>query len=77
MVKVYSITSCPWCDKVKKYLKSKNIEFEEHNIEINDADREACEKLTGDLVVPITTVDDKNYVLSFDKQKLDALLGIS
>ena len=76
MVKVYSITQCPWCDKVKKYLKSKNVEFEEHNIEENYADREACYKLTGDLVVPITTVNDKDYVLSFDKEKLDAMLGL-
>ena len=76
MVKVYSITQCPWCDKVKKYLKSKNVEFEEHNIEENDADREACYKLTGDLAVPITTVNDKDYVLSFDKEKLDAMLGL-
>ena len=76
MVKVYSITQCPWCDKVKKYLKSKNVEFEEHNIEENDEDREACYKLTGDLVVPITTVNDKDYVLSFDKEKLDAMLGL-
>ena len=76
MVKVYSITQCPWCDKVKKYLKSKNVAFEEHNIEENEADREACYKLTGDLVVPITTVNDKDYVLSFDKEKLDALLGL-
>ena len=76
MVKVYSINNCPWCDKVKKYLKSKNVEFEEHNSEENDADRDACYALTGDLVVPITTVNDKDYVLSFDKAKLDALLGL-
>lgn len=76
MVKVYSITQCPWCEKVKKYLKSKNVAFEEHNIEENEADREACYKLTGDLVVPITTVNDKDYVLSFDKEKLDAMLGL-
>ncbi len=36
MVKVYSITECPWCDKVKKYLKSKDIPYEEHNIEVNE-----------------------------------------
>ncbi|MCR5558777.1 MAG: glutathione S-transferase N-terminal domain-containing protein [Schwartzia sp.] len=76
MVKVYSINDCPWCEKVKKYLKSKNVEFEEHNIEENDEDRNACYKLTGDLVVPITTVNDKDYVLSFDKEKLDAMLGL-
>ena len=38
MVKVYSITQCPWCDKVKKYLKSKNVDFEERNIENSDED---------------------------------------
>jgi len=76
MVKVYSINNCPWCDKVKKYLKSRNVEFEEHNIEENAADQEACYALTGDTVVPITTVNDKDYVLSFDKEKLDALLGL-
>ena len=77
MVKVYSITECPWCDKVKKYLKSKNVAFEEHNIELNEADREECYKISGDLVVPITVVDGKDgYVLSFDKQKLDELIGL-
>ena len=76
MVKVYSITSCPWCDKVKKYLKSRHVEFEEHNIELDDAARDECYRISGDLVVPITTVDSKDYVLSFDKAKLDALLGL-
>ena len=62
MVKVYSITTCPWCEKVKKYLKSKNVEFEEHNIELSEEDRDECYKISG--------------VVSFDKAKLDALLGL-
>lgn len=45
MVKVYSITTCPWCDKVKKYLKSKNVAYEEHNIELSEADRDECLKI--------------------------------
>ena len=28
MVKVYSINECPWCEKTKKYLKSRNVDFE-------------------------------------------------
>ena len=75
MVKVYSINECPWCDKVKKYLKSRNIEFEEHNIETNEEDREACYKLSGDTMVPVTTTDDQTYVLGFDKAKLDEILN--
>jgi glutaredoxin-like YruB-family protein len=77
MVKVYSITTCPWCKKVKKYLKSKNVEFEEHNIELSEEDRDECYKISGDLIVPVTTVDGKDdFVVSFDKAKLDALLGL-
>ena len=76
MVKVYSITQCPWCDKVKKYLKSKNIAYEEHNIEEDETARKECEAISGDLIVPVTTANGKDFVVSFDKAKLDAILGI-
>ena len=76
MVKIYTITSCPWCTKVKKYLKSKNVAYEEFNIETDDASRDECYRISGDLTVPITTVNGKDYVLSFDKEKLDAMLGL-
>ena len=76
MVKIYTITSCPWCTKVEKYLKSKNVAYEEFNIETDDAARDACYRISGDLTVPITTVNGKDYVLSFDKEKLDAMLGL-
>ena len=76
MVKVYSITECPWCDKVKKYLKSKDIPYEEHNIEVNEDDRKASFALTGDLVVPVVTTDDKKFTIGFDKSKIDALLHL-
>ena len=77
MVKVYSLTNCPWCDKVKKYLKSKGVEYEECNIEESDEALAECQKLTGDEAVPVTTADGKNFVLGFDKAKLDELLGLS
>ena len=76
MVKVYSITQCPWCDKVKKYLKSKNVEFEEHNIEESDEDAKACQDLSGDTMVPVITPDGKEYVVGFDKAKLDTMLNL-
>lgn len=76
MVKVYSINSCPWCDKVKKYLKSKSVDFEERNIEENEEYAKECLKISGDEMVPVVTVDGKNFVLGFDKPKIDALLGL-
>ena len=76
MVKVYTITSCPWCDKVKKYLNSKGVKFEAHNIEESEEDFKECLRISGDEMVPVTTVDGKDFVLGFDKPKLDALLGL-
>ncbi|MBR6012493.1 MAG: glutathione S-transferase N-terminal domain-containing protein [Selenomonadaceae bacterium] len=76
MVKVYSFEACPWCVKVKKYLISKNIEFEVRDIELDVEAAKECQKISGDLTVPVTTVDGVNYVLGFDKAKLDAMLGI-
>lgn len=75
MVKVYTIQSCPWCAKVKKYLKSKDVEFVAYDIE-QDADaRAACKKLTGmDWAVPVTTIDNEHYVMDYDKAALDELL---
>ena len=75
MVKVYSFESCPWCNKVKKYLDSRGIEYETRYIELSDEAREECEKISGDLTVPVTTIDGKNYVVGFDKKKIDELLA--
>ena len=76
MVKVYSVPNCPWCDKVKKYLKLKNIAYEEFNVEDDENARNELYKISGDQIVPLTTIDGKNYVISFDKAKLDALLKL-
>ena len=73
MVKVYSITVCPWCDKVKKYLKYRGIAYQEYNIEHDPAALEACRKLSGDTIVPVTTADDaamtvRNWTKSSESQ---------
>ena len=77
MVKVYSISNCPWCDKVKKYLKSRHVDFAEFNIELDKAAYEECHALTNDDVVPVTTENGKDFVLGFDKAKIDVMLGLT
>ena len=76
MVKVYSINNCPWCDKAKKYLQSRQVEYVECNIEMDEVALAECKALTNDEVVPVITADGKEYVLGFDKAKIDALLGL-
>jgi len=75
MVKVYTTSTCPYCAKVKRYLKSKDVEFEEFDIEKDEKARETCKKMTGiDWAVPVTTIDGENYVIDYDKEEIDKLL---
>ena len=75
MVKVYSIPDCPWCVKVKKYLNSKNIEFEDINVRENVDGREEMLSLTNQSSVPVINVDG-NVIIGFEKEKLDSLLNL-
>ena len=74
MVIVYSIDDCPWCQKVKRYLDSKQVEYEERNIDNDEQYYNECVKISGDSMVPVTTIDGEEYVVGFDKAKLDQLL---
>ena len=75
MLKVFSFESCPWCNKLKRYLDSRGVEYEVHDIELDEEAAKECLKISGDLTVPVTTIDGKNYVLGFDKRKIDELLA--
>lgn len=75
-VRVFGFESCPYCVKLKRYLDSRGVDYEVHDIELNEDDAKECLRISGDLTVPVTTVDGKNYVLGFDKRKIDELLGI-
>ena len=36
-----------------------------------------CKALSGDTIVPVTTADGKDFALSYDREKLDKILGIT
>lgn len=75
MVQVFSFQSCPFCEKLKRFLDARGVEYEVRDIELDDTAREECERISGDLAVPVTTIDGKNYVVGFDKKKIDELLA--
>lgn len=66
MIKVYTTNTCPWCVKVKNYLKSENIEFEELNVQDDMAAREEMIKKSNQMGVPVLDIND-NIIIGFDK----------
>ncbi|WP_312469080.1 FAD-dependent oxidoreductase [Neobacillus sp.] len=72
---VYSSTGCPYCEKVKSFLKDHGIEFEERNASIHKEyfDQLKERKIYG---TPATLINGK-LVLGFQEKKFNKLLGLS
>lgn len=74
-VKVYSTESCPWCKKLKEFLKENKVSFTEIDV---GADENAAKKMmeeSGQSGVPVTNIDGQ-IIVGFDKEKLKELLKL-
>nr|WP_320147111.1 glutaredoxin domain-containing protein [uncultured Anaeromusa sp.] len=76
MIKVYSIPDCPWCQKVKKYLELRQVEFQEVDIENDLAGRNELLALTKQLSVPVTSIDGR-LIVGFEREELDEALAVA
>jgi glutaredoxin len=64
MVKVYALSTCPWCKKVKKFLDDKDVKYDFIDVDLAQGDEqrkalEEVEKLTGSRSFPVTVIDDQ------------------
>ncbi len=74
-IKVYTTNTCPWCTKVKNYLRSNNINYEEVNVGLNRAAAIEMVNKSGQMGVPVIEIDG-NIVVGFDKMRIDSLLNL-
>lgn len=80
-ITIYSTTTCPYCQMLKKFLTEKGIAFTEKMVDTDEAARNEMTGISGGFLgVPFTVVvkDDgtKETVVGFDKGKLEAILQI-
>ena len=75
MITVYSTPSCPWCHRIKDFLKTNNKEFRDVDVSKDrTAAMEMIEK-SGQMGVPVTDVDGK-IIIGFDQNALKSALGL-
>ena len=74
MIKVYTTNTCPWCVKVKNYLKSENIEFEELNVQDDMVAREEMIKKSNQMGVPVLDINN-NIIIGSDEPAILKALG--
>lgn len=77
-VKLYSTHSCPYCRMEKAWLDSKKLA---HDVVYVDDDEKEAHRLverTGQMGVPVTEIaydsGDPEFVVGFDKKRLEAIL---
>ncbi len=72
-VKVYSTPTCPYCVQAKDYLKSKDVEYEEIDVAVDEAGRNEMVEKSGQMGVPVILIGEE-YIVGFDRGKIDELL---
>jgi glutaredoxin-like YruB-family protein len=74
-IKVYTSSSCPYCKRVKKFLKEHGIKFKEINISRYPQAAKELKEKTGQRGVPVTLFGN-HKIVGFDENRLRKLLKI-
>jgi glutaredoxin-like YruB-family protein len=74
-VKVYSSPTCPWCRKVKQFLDTNGIVYQDFNVAQDHAARDEMVKKSSQIAVP-TIIIDGDIVVGFNEPVLKEKLGI-
>jgi len=72
---VYSTPTCPWCHKVKDFLKQNKIQFEDVDVSTDRAKAMEMVDKSGQMGVPVIDINGE-IIVGFDKDKISQLLDI-
>ncbi len=75
-VTVFTTQSCPWCVRVKNYLRQHNVSFKEVDVGRDPQAARELVRRTGQTGVPQLDING-SYVVGFDQAKIDRLLGLA
>ncbi len=74
-VLVYSTPTCPWCIRVKQFLKDNNIPFEDIDVSSNQQAAQEMIQRSGQMGVPVLDINGQ-IIVGFDKERINSSLGL-
>jgi len=72
---VYTSPGCPWCNKLKTYLRKSRIMFREVDVARDQRAAQDLVRRSGQTGTPQADIDGR-IIVGFDKPKLDEILEI-
>ena len=74
MIKIYTTSTCPYCDMAKEFLKKKNVEFEEINVAENEKGRQEMIDKSHQMGVPVIDING-TIIVGFNRPEIEKALG--
>ncbi|MFH1245389.1 MAG: glutaredoxin domain-containing protein [Candidatus Omnitrophota bacterium] len=74
-VTVYSTPACPYCVRVKQFLKDNNVKFVDIDVASDQNAAQQMIERSGQMGVPVVDIDGE-IIVGFDKSKISSALGI-
>lgn len=72
-IDVYTTPTCPWCGKVKEFLREKGAKYSEIDVAADPSGARKLVELTGQRSVPVTVKKDQ-IVVGYDPEQLAMLV---
>lgn len=73
-ITVYSTPTCPYCTRLKDYLKQKGLSYNIVDVSVNKADLDKMVEISGQMGVPVVDIDGE-IIVGFEKDKIEKLLN--
>ena len=74
-IKVYSTPTCPYCVRLKQFLKDNNVVFEDIDVSQDQTRAQELVDKSGQMGVPVLDIDGE-IVIGFDQDKIKTTLGL-
>jgi len=79
-VKLYALSTCPYCRMTRKYLEDNDVAFDLTEVDLLEGqEREDAiaevKKLSGGTSFPVVVVDGE-VIVGFNKKKIKEMLGL-
>jgi len=74
-VKIYSTPTCPYCIRVKQFLKDNNIAYEDYDVSLDQTKADEMVAKSGQIGVPTIDIEGE-MIVGFDKERIKKILGL-
>jgi glutaredoxin 3 len=75
-ITVYSTPTCPYCIRLKQFLKERNLQFNDIDVSVDSQAADEIVRRTGQMGVPVVDIDGR-IIIGFDRRLIEEALGLT